>query len=77
MKHLALNRGDEPAGVTFVPVPVELFGHDAELDNQVGRKVFRVDFAALFPPQPHQGGFIVPHDDPGVRPADKAAAVTC
>ena len=29
---------------------------------------------ALLPPQPEQGGFVVAHDDPGVRAADEGAA---
>ena len=34
----------------------------------------RLDLAALFPPQPQEGGLIVAHDDPGVRAADERAA---
>ncbi len=75
MKHLPLHLGDDLAGVALVPVPVEVLGHGAELDDQVGREVFGLDFAALFPPQPQQGGLVVAHDDPGVRAADKGTAV--
>ena len=56
-------------------MPVEVLGHGAELDDQVGREVLGLDLAALFPPQPEQGGLVVAHDDPGVRAADKGAAV--
>ena len=62
-------------GVALVPAPVEVLGHGAELDNQVAGEVFRLDFAALLAPQPDQGGLVVAHDDPGVRAADKGAAV--
>ena len=31
----------------------------------------RLDLAALFPPQPQQGGLVVAHDHPGVGAADK------
>src|SRR5216684_2920993 len=48
------------------PAPVEVLGHTAELDDQVGREVFRLDLAAFLPPEPQEGGFVVPHDDPGV-----------
>ena len=75
MKHLALHLGDDLAGVAFVPVPVEMLGHGAELDDQVARQVLGLDLAALFPPQPEQGGLIVAHDDPGVRAADEGAAI--
>ena len=34
-KHLALHLGDDLAGVAFVPVPVEVLGHGAKLDDQV------------------------------------------
>ena len=74
MKHLALHLGDDLAGIALVPVPVEVLGHGAELDDQVVRQVLRLDLAALFPPQPEQGGFIVAHDDPGVRAADERCA---
>ena len=63
------------AGIALVPVPVEVLGHGAELDDQVAGEVLRLDLAALLPPEPEQGGFIVAHDDPGVRAADEAAAV--
>jgi hypothetical protein len=35
----------------------------------------RLKFAALFLPQPQQGGLVVAHDDLRVRAADEAAAV--
>ena len=75
MEHLPLHLGDDLAGIALVPVPVEVLGHGAELDDQVAREVLGLDFAALFPPEPEQGGFVVAHDDPGVRAADEGAAV--
>ena len=54
---------------------VEGLGHDAELDDEVAGQVLGLDLAALFPPQPQQGGLVVAHDDPGVRAADEVAAV--
>ena len=71
MKHLPLHLGDDLAGIAFVPVPVEMLGHGAELDDQVVREVLGLDLAALFPPQPEQGGLVVAHDDPGIRAADE------
>ena len=47
----------------------------AELDDEVAGEVLGLDLAALLPPEPEQGGFVVPHDDPGVRAADEGAAV--
>ena len=59
MKNPPLHLGDDLAGIALVPVPVELLGHGAELDNKVAREVLRLDFAALLPPEPKQGGLIV------------------
>ena len=55
-------------------MPVEVFGHASELDDQVARQVLGLGFAALLPPQPEQGCFVVAHDDPGVGAADKGTA---
>ena len=52
MKHPPLHLGDDLAGIALVPVPVELLGHGAELDDQVVREVLWLDLAALFPPKP-------------------------
>ena len=76
MKHLPLHLGHDLAGIALVPVPVEVLGHGAELDDQVVREVLGLDLAALFPPQAEQGGFIVAHDDAGVRAADEAAPIS-
>ena len=75
MKHLPLHVVDDLAGVALVPVPVEVLGHGAELDDQVAGEVFRLDLAALLPPQPDQGGFVIAHDDPGIRAADKGTTI--
>ena len=76
MLHPALDPGEDLSGVAFEPVPIEGFGHRPELDNEVAREVLRLDFAALFPPEAEQGGFVIAHDDPGVRAADEAPAVS-
>ena len=59
-------------GIALVPAPVEVLGDEPELDDQIAGQVLRLDLAALLPPQPDQGGFVVAHDDPGVRAADEA-----
>ena len=43
-----------------------MLGHDAELNDEVAREVLRLEFAALLAPEADKGGFVVPHDDPGV-----------
>ena len=52
MKDLPLHFTDRLSGLPFVPVPVEMLGHGAELDYEVAAEVFGLDFASLFPPQP-------------------------
>ena len=59
------------AGVAFVPVPIEVLGDVAELDDEISRQVLGFELAAFLPPQPQQGFFIGAHDDPGVRAADE------
>ena len=75
MPDAALDIGEDLAGIALVPAPVEVLGDDPELDDEVAGKVLRLDLAALLPPQPHQGGLVIAHDDPGVRAADEVAAV--
>src|ERR1035437_7702029 len=67
---LAKNVQAPMAGVAFIPVPIELLGDEAQLDDQLAREVCRLDFAALFAPKAEQGGFVAPHNDPGVGAAD-------
>jgi hypothetical protein len=62
---------DGTARVTLVPAPVQVLGNRTELDDQVFRKILRLDLAALFPPKPNQLILIVAHNDSGVRTAYK------
>ena len=68
-----LHVGDDLPGIGLVPAPIKVFGDGPELDDEVAGQVLRLDLAALFLPQPDQGGFVVAHDDPGVRAADEVA----
>ena len=61
MKYLALDVGDFSPGIPLIPMPVERFGHTAELDDEILRQVFRRDLAALLLPQPQQRRLIVAH----------------
>ena len=45
MKHLPLHVGGNLPGVLRVPVPVQLLGYGAELNQEVARQVFGVDLA--------------------------------
>jgi hypothetical protein len=52
-----------------------VLGHCAELDDQIGRQVLGLDFAALFAPEAEQGGFVVTHNDPSIRAANEGVAI--
>ena len=67
---------DRLAGIALIPAPIEVLGHDPELDDQVVGEVLRLDLAALLAPEPEQGGLVVAHDDPGVRAANEGATIT-
>jgi hypothetical protein len=75
VEHLPLHLGDDLSGVLLVPVPVQMLGHAAELDQEVAGQVLRLGLAALLPPQPEQCRLVVPHDDPGIRATDESTAV--
>ena len=62
-------------GVAFVPLAIEVLGHQAELDDEVGREVLGPDLAALLLPEADQGLLVLAHDDAGVGAADEEAAV--
>jgi hypothetical protein len=43
--------GDGFSGIALVPLAVEVLGHQAELDDEVSREVFRPDLTTLFLPE--------------------------
>ena len=61
--------------LSLVPAPVQILGHGPKLDDEVAGQVLRLDLTPLLPPQPHQGDFVVAHDDPGVGAAYKSASI--
>jgi hypothetical protein len=61
-----LDAFDGLPGVALVPMPVERFSDEAELDDEIARQVLRFGLAPLFAPEADKRGFIVAHDDPGV-----------
>ena len=75
MLDLLLDIRDDLTGIGLVPGPIEPLGHDPELDEEVAGQILRLDFAALFPPEPKKSSLIVPHDDPGVGAADEGLAI--
>src|SRR5664279_2124481 len=75
MRNALLHRSQPVTGVALIPMPVELLGDEAQLDDQLARKVRRLDFTALFAPKAEESGFVAPHNDPSVGAADKAAPI--
>src|SRR5262249_6424837 len=71
-----LDVADLPAGVALVPGAVELLGCPSELHDEVAGEVLRFGLSAFLAPEANQGGFIMAHDDPGIRTTDEGAA-TC
>src|SRR5208282_1281125 len=71
MLDVPLDVADDLTGIELVPAPVEVLGDSSELHDEVAGEVLRYGFAALFAPEPQECGFIVAHDDPGVRTADE------
>ena len=75
MPDLALHVSDLSAGASLVPGAIELLSRHSELHDKVARQIFRLGLAALLAPQVHQSGFIIAHDDPGVRAADERTSI--
>ena len=59
MPDTPLNVGKDLPGINLIPVPVQVLGRQAELNDEVAGEILGLDLAALFPPEPEEGGFIV------------------
>jgi hypothetical protein len=71
MRESVLNAFYGLRGVALVPMSIERFSHDAELDDEIAGEVLQLDFAAFLAPEAAEGRFVVAHDNPGVRAADE------
>ena len=60
MLQSALHVLDGKAGVALIPAPVEVLGDRSELHDQIIGEIFRLDLAALLPPQPNQHRLVTP-----------------
>src|SRR5262249_12072666 len=69
-----LNVSEDFPGVGLIPAPIEVLGSQAQLHQEIARKVVRLDFAPLLSPQPDEGSFIIAHNDAGVRAAYEITA---
>jgi hypothetical protein len=70
-----LNAFDRLPGVALVPMPVEGFSHEPELDDEVAGQVLRLGLPPFLAPEADQGGFIVAHDDASVGSAHETSAI--
>jgi hypothetical protein len=73
MPNALLNIGHGLSGIGFKPASVQLFGCHAELDHQIARKVLRLGLTSFLAPQANQGCFVIAHNNPGIRAANKVA----
>ena len=73
--HPPLHVFNDVAGVALVPAPIELFGHRAELNDQIFGEIFGLDLTSLFAPQADEQVLVVTHNHPRIRSADKRAAI--
>jgi hypothetical protein len=69
-----LGVNDYLASIGLIPAPIQVFGCQPKLDNEVALQVLRLDLASFFAPEPQERSLIVAHDYPGVRAADERAA---
>ena len=69
-----LDAFDRLPGVALVPMPVEGFSHEPELDDEVAGQVLRLGLAPFLAPEADQGRLIGAHDDAGVRAAYKGTS---
>jgi hypothetical protein len=69
--NLFLDIRDDLFGIGLVPVPVQVLGRQAQLNDEIVRQVVGRDLSAFFPPQSDEGGLIVAHDDAGIGAAMK------
>ena len=76
MLDAALHVTDLPAGIALVPGAVEVLGRRPELHDEIAGEVLRLGLAPFLAPEADQGGFVAAHDDPGIRAADKGAAIS-
>jgi hypothetical protein len=75
MVDLTLDVDDYPARIGLIPAAIELLSREPKLDDKIAGEVLWLYVAALLMPEPDQGGFVIPHDDPGIRAANERAPV--
>jgi hypothetical protein len=78
MDGMADARLSVPNGLTcvaLVPTAVELLRDGTELNDEIARKILRLELTAFFAPETDQICFIITHDDTGIRSANETPAI--
>jgi len=76
MPDLPLDIGEDLTSIGLVPASVKVLGGEAKLNDEIARQVLRLNFTALFPPEPEEGCFIIAYDYPGVGAADEVSPIS-
>jgi hypothetical protein len=66
---------DHLPGRALVPLPVQVFSREPQLDDEITGQVLRLGLAPFFSPEAEQSGLIAAHDDPDVRASNEVAAI--
>ena len=73
MSDASLDIAEDMARVGLIPTSIEVFGGQAELDDEIAREILRFNLTPLLSPQPQKGSLIIAHDYAGVRAANEVA----
>src|SRR6516165_1198166 len=77
LAHPALDICDHLPGRPLVPLSVQGFSREPQLDDEIAGQVLRLGLAPFFAPEPEQSGLIAAHDNPGVRATNKGPSSWC
>ena len=75
MPNVALHIDEDLSAIRLIPAPVQVFGRNAKLDDEIARKVFGLDLPAFLAPEPKECGLIIAQNDPCIGSADEIAPV--
>jgi len=73
---MPLNIGKNLAGITLVPAPVQVLGHNPKLDYEIARQIFRLDLATLLSPEANERSLVIAHNGPSIGASYEVAPLT-
>ena len=62
----ALDIFDDMPRRALIPLPVQVFSREPQLDDEIAGQVLRLGLAPFFAPEAEQSGLIGAHDDPDI-----------